>query len=243
MNVETERRALLSLLNLTRDAQAPISELKKECRMPESVLKPFLEDLRGKGLVELHNDQIEASPMQRVEIAVRALSLGGDFEEVTRGLGWLEFENIVALTFEENGYTVRRHLRFSSQGRRWEIDLLALLRPLMILVECKHWLRGFSASIIKKAVEEHLNKTRAFAEVLPGMKKEIDLVGWPHATAVPVLVSLTQSPFKFYEKVPVVPVLQLPSFLSDLPAYALHLAHFKVAFNTEDWDLPERALG
>jgi len=228
MNAEIERKALISLLNLTRDASASISKLKKECRTPETVLKPFLEDLRGKGLVELHNDQIEASPMQRVEIAVRALSLGGDFEEVSRSLGWQEFENIVALIFEENSYAGRRHLRFSSQGRRWEIDLLALRKPLLVLVECKHWLHGLSASAIKRTIEEHLNKTRAFAEVLPRLRREINLADWPQATAVPVLVSLTQSPFRFYLKVPVVPVLQLPSFLSELPGYITTLSHIRV---------------
>jgi Holliday junction resolvase-like predicted endonuclease len=233
MNAEIERRILLSLLNLTRDAPASISELKKESRTPESVLKSFLEELHSENLIALQGDRIDTSPMQRVKLAVKTLALGGDFEEVARSLGWQEFENIVALAFEENGYTVRRHLRFSSQGRRWEIDLLALRKPLLILVECKHWLHGLGTSTTKKAVEEHLSRTRAFADMLPRLRREIYLAGWTHATAVPVLVSLTQSPSRFYGEVPVVPVLQLPSFLSDLPAYAATLAHVRVSLPPE----------
>jgi len=232
MNLEVRRRTLLSLLNSTRDAPTSISKLKKECRVPETVLKTFLDGIHGKGLIRLVNNQVEASPIQRVGIAIKVLALGGDFEETSRGLGWLEFENIVALVFEENGYTMKRHLRFNSQGRRWEIDLLTLRKPLLILVECKHWLQGLSPSTTKKAVNEHLNKTRAFIEVLPEMRREIDLQGWSNATVVPVLISLTQSPFKFHEDVPVVPVLQLPSFLSDLPAYTLHIRHFRVDLDT-----------
>jgi Holliday junction resolvase-like predicted endonuclease len=228
MNPETERRTLLSLLNLTKDAPASISALKKECRMPESILKTVLEGLKVEELVQLRGDQIEASTIQRIQIALKILALGGDFEEVARSLGWLEFENIVALTFEENGYVVKRHLRFSSQGRRWEIDLLALRKPLLVLVECKHWLHGLGASSVKKTVEEHLSKTWAFVDELPRLRREIDLSGWPHATAIPILVSLTQSPFRFYEKVPVVAVLQLPSFLSDLPGYMTTLANIRV---------------
>jgi len=228
MNLEVRRRTLLSLLNLTRDAPTSISNLKKECRVPETVLKTLLEEIHDEGLIQLVNDQVETSPIQRVKIAIKVLALGGDFEETSRSLGWLEFENIVALVFEDNGYTVKRHLRFNYQGRRWEIDLLALHKPLLTLVECKHWLRGLSPSTTKKAVNEHLNKTRAFTEVLPEMKREIDLQGWSNIMVVPVLVSLTQSPFKFHEEVPVVPVLQLPSFLSDLPAYTLHIRHFRV---------------
>lgn len=230
---DIERRLLLSLLKLTKEGPASSSMLQKESRMPASVLRAFLEKLYSEGLIQLHNDRVEASPMQRIRIAVRSLALGGDFEGVSRSLGWLEFEDIVALAFEENSYAVRRRLRFRSQGRRWEIDVLALRRPLLILVECKHWLHGFSASAIKKTVGEHLTKTQAFTEILLGLKEKLGLSDWPHATLVPVLVSLTRSPFKFYEGVPIVSVLQLPSFLSDLSAYATHLTHLRVDLHKE----------
>jgi len=225
---DIERRVLLSILDLTREGPTSSATIRRRSRVPESTLREFLERLYDGGLIRLSGDRVEASPTQRIGIAVRAVVLGGDLERVSRGLGWLEFENFVALAFQENGYAVRRHLRFRSQGRRWEVDLLALRRPLMVLVECKHWLHGLAASIIRKTVKEHLAKAKAFTEALPGLRRGVNLLGWSHATVVPALVSLTQSPFKFYEAVPIVPVLQLPSFISDLPAHIPHLAHLRV---------------
>ena len=225
---DLERSILLSLLNLTREAPVSRSILRRESRVSSSVLRDFLERLSGEDLILLYGDRVEVSPTQRIRIAVRAIALGGDLEKISRGLGWSEFENFVALAFKENGYSLKKHLRFRSQGRRWEIDLIAMCRPLLILVECKHWLRGLSASVIKKTVKGHLTKTQAFTEVLLGMIEKIGLSGWTHAMVVPALVNLTQSHFKFFEDVPIVPVLQLPSFLSDLPAYTASIKHLRV---------------
>jgi len=233
MNSEIRRRTLLSLLKLTRDAPISINTLKRECRIPETVLETFLEELRGERLIQLDNDEVKVSPVQRIKVAVKVLALGGDLEETSRSLGWSEFENIIALALEENGYAVKRHFRFSSRGRRWEIDLLALRKPLLILVECKHWLHGLSPSTTKKAVNEHVNKTQALTEVLVEMQRDVGFEGWPHIIAVPVMISLTPSPFKFYDEVPIVPVLQLPSFLFDLPAFTLHVRHFRVELNVD----------
>lgn len=224
---DIERAVLLSVLNLTREGPTSITLLMRRSRVPESILREFLEKLHYEGLIQLSGNRVEASSTQRIRIAVRAVLLGGDLERVSQGLGWMEFENFVALAFQENGYAVSRHLRFRSHGRQWEVDLLALQRPLIVLVECKHWRHGFTHSIVRKTVKEHLAKARAFTEALPGLRR-VNILGWSHATVVPALVSLTQSPFKFYEAVPIVPVLQLPSFIYDLPAYVSHIYHLRV---------------
>ena len=58
---------------------------------------------------------------------------------------------------------------------------------------------------------------KAFTEALPGLRRGVNLLGWSHATVVPALVSLTQSPFKFYEAVPIVPPTRIAAVLIHVP--------------------------
>ncbi|MFQ5837060.1 MAG: hypothetical protein ACE5HG_04310, partial [Candidatus Bathyarchaeia archaeon] len=65
---------------------------------------------------------------------------------------------------------------------------------------------------------------------LVSLRESVGLVNWKEATLVPIVLSLVPSPFKFYNNVPVVPVLQLPNFLNELLAHISSLTHFSARF-------------
>lgn len=233
-NLQTEKRVLLSVLKLTRDSATSIEVLKSDLNVPVSVVHDYLKKSADKGLLRISNTLVEASSQQRVAIAVEVASLGGDLEAISRILGWSEFESLVAMAFENNDFRVAKHFRFSSKGRRWEVDLLATHKPFLVLVECKRWLRGTGPAAIKVITENHVAKTQALIEELPHLKEKAGLKDWDHATLVPILTNLTQSQLRFYLDVPIVAVLQLPSFLSELVAYVPTLLHFKTDFLIEE---------
>lgn len=225
-SVQAERTVLLSILKLTGDAVTSTDAVKAESKIPESIVRAYLRKFSKRGLVKTWQGHIEATRRQRLMIAAQLVDLGGDSEVVSRSLGWSEFESMIALALENNGFMVMRHFRFSSQGRRREIDLLAAHKPFLILVECKRWSRGKGVSATKKIVEEHLKKTHALIAELPRLKAKAGLQDWDDATLVPVLANLAESQLRFHEDVPIVAVLQLPSFLSELLAYVPSLKHF-----------------
>ena len=228
MEAFAERELLVALLDHTRGEPAARGNLRAAVRVTSEMFNHFLGRFRSEGLISERGDLIETSPGQRLKIAVRAVELGADIERVCRALGWLEFEEMTAYVFEENGYTVRRRYRFKAERRRWEVDVLACRHPLVVCAECKRWARGMGDAAAKRTVETHLEKTRVFSENLVKVAEELGLRGWRRAVVVPVTMSLTPAPMRFYSHVPVVSILELPSFLGDFEGHLNSLAHFEV---------------
>lgn len=228
MSAVAERELLVTLLDLTKGEPMARGNLRAAVRVTGEALNRFLNRLSLEGLISERGSLVEASPGQRLNMAVRAVELGADLERVCRSLGWLEFEEMTAYVFEENGYRVRRRYRFQAEGRRWEMDVVASRRPLVVCAECKRWARGMSNAAAKKTAETHLEKARVFSEILMKVAEDIGLRGWRRAVVVPIAMSLTPAPMRFYSRVPVVSILELPRFISDLEGHLDRLAHFTV---------------
>jgi len=223
-----ERNVLVQILKLTKDGSTQKEQIVREAQIPEQVANRILRKISEAELIQLRGETVEASLSQRIKIAVHAIELGADFEGVCKALNWDEFENIASLAFEVNGFAVLKRFRFKWAGRRWENDILGYKEPIIICAECKHWLHGWYRSTITKAVESQVLRTHALAESFPLLREKLGLVGWKKATLIPMVLSLVPGPFKFYRKVPIVPVLQLQSFLGDLPAYVTSLKSFSL---------------
>ena len=225
-----ERNLLVSVLKLTKSGPVAKELVGRDANVPvqvaDEMLKKFCED----GLIQWRGKTIEASSNQRVKIAIHAIKSGADLERVSRFLEWIEFENIAATAFEANNFSTRKRFRFKWAQRRWEIDVLGCREPLIACVDCKHWSRGWRKSAIKKAAEAQTLRTKVLAEAIPSLQEEIGLVQWRQATLIPVVLSLVPGPLKFYNKVPIVPILQLQNFLNELPAHVTSLTHFFVYF-------------
>jgi len=221
-----ERNLLASVLKLTKNGPIAKELIAKDAKVPIQVAEELLKKFCDAGLIELRAKTIEASSNQRVKIAIHAIELGADFERVCNLLEWIEFENIAATAFEANNFTVRRRFRFKGAGRRWEIDILAFREPIIACVDCKHWSHGWRKAAIMKAVEEQVLRTKVLSEVFPFLQKETGLIQWRQATLIPVVLSLVAGPLKFYNNVPIVPILQIQDFLNGLPAHIMLLTHF-----------------
>ncbi len=222
-----ERAILITVLKLTKNGPIDYSLVSRNARIPTQTAEGFLKKLADTTLIKWKGKILEASPDQRVRIAIQAIKLGADFERVCRLLEWKEFESITTEAFEAYDYRVKKNFRFKgNNGKRWEIDLLACKQPIIASVDCKHWQYKWTRAPIIKTVEQHVERTKAFADALSKLYVKIKLGRWNHVTAIPIVLSLLPSPFKFHHNTPIVPVLQLQSFLSELPAYMHSLTHF-----------------
>jgi Holliday junction resolvase-like predicted endonuclease len=225
-----ERDLLISLLKLTKNGVVTQESVCRDARVPSSVGLKLLQKLQNANLVYLNDDVIDVDSSSRLQLGVRAVELGADVERVSEFLDWQEFEAIAALALERNGYGVAKNLRFKHAGRRWEIDVVGCRKPLVVCVDCKHWRHGISPSALAKIVAAQVDRVESLADFLPGVSVKVECVNWDRANFVPVILSLVPSRFKFYDNVPVVPVLQFQDFLSQLPAYLGSLKCFVKEF-------------
>ena len=227
-----QRDILVALLETTKEGPTDYEGLREAVRVTDEAFTAFLDHLIEQGLVGASEEALEATLEQRLEIAIRAVKAGADMERVSKALGWLEFEEMSAYTFEANGYRAKRRFRFNAEGRRWEIDVLATRRPLVVCAECKHWSNGLGNMTARRIVEIHLEKVRVLSENAAILVEKGLLTGWDRAIFVPMTISLQPARNKIYRRIPVVSVFELPSFLSEFQGQMDWLASFPV-------DLPE----
>ncbi len=224
-----ERNLLISILRLTKTGPVQRELVRRDARVIVQVADEILKKFHDKGLIQYRGGLVEASSSQRARMAFSAVELGSDPQKVCGVLKWDEFEEIAAKAFEVSNFTVKRRFRFKWAARRWEMDILGCKEPLVACVDCKHWRRGWRRSAIMKAVEAQVERTKMLAEALPSLHEKAGLVDWKKATLVPMVLSLVPGPFKFYNNVPIVPVLQLPNFLNELPAHTISLTRFSAS--------------
>jgi len=182
------------------------------------VLNRQLSDLSEGDLIKENAGSIELTPSQRIRIAFLAIRAGADFERVCAMLSWSEFERMAADAFGLNGYEVIKNFHFKYGSRRWEIDIVAFEKPSIICADCKHWKHGWRRAATVKAAQAQADRAEAFTQALPGYKQKMKLDGWQTARIIPMILSLAAGPVKFFDGVPIVPVLQLQDFIYELPA-------------------------
>jgi len=224
MTVEGE--LILTVLKLTKQGAVQKDLIAKEALSSTAVSDELLKTLAEKGLIQLRGSILEIASDQRLQLVIEAIKYGVDIERASRFLEWKEFEKMTAEAFEINGYLVDRNFRFKSYDKRWEIDLLARKRPLVVCVDCKHWHHGWSRASIVKIADAQVRRTKALTESLQHLRDKMDFNDWTRVMLVPVILSLIPASFKFHDNTPIVPILQLGSFISELPAQANLLTHF-----------------
>ncbi len=222
------RLVLTRLLSLTNDESVEIEKLRDSMRITSEALMGVLDQLSESDMITIEGGRITPSLDQRLQIATKAVEVGADFESVSRSLGWKEFEEISAKVFEENHFRVLRRFRFTGEGRRWEIDLLAIRAPYLICAECKHWRKGMSNQTARGIVETHMEKTEVFSRFVEALNERIGIEGWTKATLVPIVITLSATPMEIYRRIPSVSVLALPRFIAEFDGQLERLTSFMV---------------
>jgi len=228
LNSETKRILVSHILDRTKEGVLDINETKESLTITEEALKEILRELGTSGLIDYNTEAVSVSVEQRIELAVLAIRLGADFERVSKSLGWLEFEELVARVFRENGYNTKSRYRFKAEGRRWEIDVLATSYPYIVCAECKHYTSGMGNSTARNIIETHIEKTEVMSKHIEDIAKKIGVHNWKNATLVPMTLTLSPTKMNIYRRVPSVSVFMLPSFLSEFPGYLERMIHYPV---------------
>jgi len=232
LNNVTQRLILQYILDGTKDGAIDLNETREYLVITEESLQNIVEQLKNEDLISVKGEMVSANVDQRIELAVRAIKNGADFEKVSKSLGWLEFEELVARVFRENGYNTMSRYRFKAEGRRWEIDVLATSYPYIVCAECKHYTSGMGNSTARNIIEIHIEKMEVLNNHIGEVAKKIGVQSWKNAVLVPITLTLSPTKMNIYRRMPSVSVFMLPSFLDEFPGYLERIINFPV-------DIPE----
>ena len=223
---------LLSILRHSHEEMAEINEVAQDSRLSADDVGLIIKNLEKGQLISIEKSGgILADTTQRLRIAFELVKTGSDIERIFKYLSWQEFEEASARILEESGYAVHRRVRFRNEARKFEIDLLGLRQPLILCLDCKHWMRGSQRSPLKKAIGEQVIRVEGFAHFVRANRERFHMETWKKAKLLPVMIVLLDVPLQVYEGVPAVPILRLGNFLYELPA-ALDI------LNSTDVELP-----
>ncbi len=92
-----ERNLIISILKLTRDGPVSNKLVNKDAKIPQQIAEKLLRKLQNDGLINVQKNVVEANSLQRLKLAVHAINLGADIENISSFLQWQEFENMAAV--------------------------------------------------------------------------------------------------------------------------------------------------
>lgn len=123
-----------------------------------------------------------------------------DLESLSQSMKWQWFEKLVAWIFGQNGFEAKTGVVETAKGKR-QYDVVAKKFDTIFLVECKKRKKS-SASAIKKAVEDHMERCLIYKTL--HKEKEV----------IPVLVTLLEEDIRIHNGIPIVPIGKLNQFLN-----------------------------
>ena len=152
------------------------------------------------GIGVLDNGIANFQNSDKILASIFAITNGASIEDVAEFLSWQNFEELVTCILEENGFQVEKNLILTKP--RMEIDVVGIKLGIAVLIDCKHW-KKISKSALDDIVYKQTERVKNYVS-----KTESTM-------AIPVIVTLHQEKVNFVNKVPIIPVIQLSSFLDE----------------------------
>jgi hypothetical protein len=172
----------------------------------KSVAKCVLNFLETRDIGSISNGTVRFAASDRLHIAMVALQMKQDIEQVSRYLSWKDFEKLASELLKSLGYRTRTNVRLPKP--LIEIDVIGTSSDgFAIAVDCKHWKRSNLTSI-----KNYSQKQASRAERLVRHDRTISQV-------VPVVLTLHSESVMFIDGVPVVPIHKFRSFIMDVKGF------------------------
>ena len=163
------------------------------------------------GIGEFSDNSVAFSEKDKLDTILLAMKQGCDPERLSKKIQWNDFELFTSLLIESAGYSCERNVVFTNP--RIQIDVIGFYRKIALLIDCKHWtkINGFNISKFSS------NQIRR-AEIFLDKRKDVE-------SAVPIIVTLHEYDYSFFDKIPIVPISRFNEFLQNFPSY-LDRLHF-----------------
>ena len=169
-------------------------------QMDEFSAKELLQIFLQNGIGVLDQNIVDFQNSDRIKASIFAIRNGATIEDVSEFLSWQDFEELVSRILDENGFHIQKNLILTKP--RMEIDVVGIKLGISILIDCKHWKR-MTQSALNDIVEKQVERVKSYVQ-----KTE-------STSAIPVIVTLHQENVDFVNQVPIVPIMELSSFLDE----------------------------
>ncbi|MDQ1254718.1 MAG: hypothetical protein QG646_3988 [Euryarchaeota archaeon] len=222
-----ENMLLFHIIKLGSLGKIMDHQLVDETGISLDIIEKFLNSLVMADNIKLEGGIVELSPEQKFKLTFQAVRKGVDVERVSRLLTWEEFEDLGISILNNSGFEVKKHFRFKSPERRYEIDILASKSPLILSIDCKHWKRSWQRAATSKAAEAQIDRTKALIGLLPTLENRLEIKNWKRVKIAPLILILSIAPQKTFKKVPIVPIYNFRSFLTEILSYEDEIGFFE----------------
>jgi len=169
-------------------------------QMDEFSAKELLQIFLQNGIGVLDQNIVDFQNSDRIKASIFAIRNGATIEDVSEFLSWQNFEELVSRVLDENGFHIQKNLILTKP--RMEIDVVGIKLGISILIDCKHWKR-MTQSALNDIVSKQIERVKSYVEKTESI------------SPIPVIVTLHQEKVDFVKQVPIVPIMELSSFLDE----------------------------
>ena len=166
----------------------------------KNTAEKILDMLIQNGIGQTIGNLVNFDDGDKLKTALLAIKNGIPIEEVSRYIDWKDFEGLVAEILDSKHFDVLRNFRMTKPTM--EIDVVGVRLGVALLIDCKHW-KKLSNSALETIVVKQIERVKHYVSNAKGV------------IAVPVIVTLNQEETSFISRVPIVPILQLSSFIDE----------------------------
>jgi len=215
-----------------------VTKALKEERLKLIAVKQF-EELVAGNLSSIHPDlkkylremgAIRDNQFFRVKAAIALVRIGVSVERTAKLLDWKGFESLCEEILNYHGYLTKKHFRFSFEGKRYEIDILAKSNGLLLSIDCKRWSRVRRSSLLESALLQ-MERTEALSHAIPRLDMFVLTQG--RTNLFPMVICWIPTGTRIYQGVPIVPLHSFNSYLTEFDPADANISKIELPWNVE----------
>ena len=154
---------------------------------------------------------ISFSRSDKIWITMNAIRKGCDIQQCSGLLSWQDFESLTSQILGHFEYDTKVNIVLTKP--RCQLDVIAIKNDFLISIDCKHW-KNYSKSAIMPYVDKQIIRTKNYLRNNNKIKK-----------ALPMLLTLYDSNFKFINGIPIVPISFFKSFIFEFESFNDNIAY------------------
>ena len=163
----------------------------------------LLNYLSNSAIGKLSGDCVSFSQSDKLNTILLAMAQGCNPEQISKKLRWNDFELFTSMLIQSAGYTFEKNIVFNNP--RMQIDVIGYHYKIALIIDCKHWMKIHGSNISKFSTKQIMR-----AKVFLDKRRDIE-------AAIPIIVTLHDHKYNFYDNIPIVPISRFGEFLQNFP--------------------------
>jgi hypothetical protein len=196
MNLQTVVRGINGII----PGGLSLKDFSMATKTSEESAKEIINNFIQNGIGRFEDDQIYFEETDKLKTSLLAINMGAAIDEVSRLLGWQDFESLAAEILEKRDFETTKNVILAKP--KMQIDVIGIKSEIAVLIDCKHWSK-MTQSSLQRAVIKQIERTKHFVS-----KERVK-------GAIPAIVTLYQHNLQFINNVPIIPIHQLDSFCDE----------------------------